>query len=137
MRFFGLGEVNGKLVAVGGESESHGKMNISSEVHTYDERSRKWKQTIPPMPTARRDPGVLSLQSALVVAGGETRPVMYTNTVEILKPDTLQWYRTSPLPTECCKISIVAIGNTCYALGGFKHTSRLNQALYALSLIHI
>ena len=127
VRYFGLGQVNGKLVAVGGQ-KSGGQ--TSSEVYTYDERSRKWKQTIPPMPTARWFPGVLSLQSALVVAGGNRVYGIYTDAVEIFKPDTSQWYRTDPLPTACRHISLVAIGNTCYALGGYKYPSSLNQALY-------
>ena len=80
------------------------------------------------MPTARRSPGVLSLQSALVVAGGAT--LRYTDAVEIFKSDTSQWYSTDPLPTACCNLSLVAIGNTCYALGGY-NGSDLNQALYA------
>ena len=125
---FGLGQVNGKLVAVGGKKSGS---QTSSEVYTYDERSRKWKQTIPPMPTARQYPGVLSLQSALVVAGGSRGFRVYTDAVEVFKSDTSQWYRTDPLPTACRHISLVAIGNTCYALGGYKYPSHLNQALYA------
>ena len=125
VRYFGLGQINGKLVAAGGE-KSGGQ--TSSEVYTYDKLSRKWKQTIPPMSITRLFPGVLSLQSALVVAGGYTH--IYIDAVEIFIPDTLQWYRTDPLPTACCRISLVAIGNTCYALGGY-NGSRLNQALYA------
>ena len=81
------------------------------------------------MPTARRNPGVLSLQSALVVAGGLTSSSC-TAVVEIFKPDTSQWYRTDPLPTACQNISLVAIGNTCYVLGGWSD-AHLNQALYA------
>ena len=123
VKWFGLGQVNGKLVVVGGE-KSGGQ--VSNEVYTYDERSRKWKQTIPPIPTARHSPGVLSLQSALVVADGSS----YTAAVEIFKPDTSQWYKTDPLPTACLDISLVAIGNTCYALGGY-NGSHLNLALYA------
>ena len=105
-------------------------MHISNELHTYD---KKWKQNaLPPMPTARYDPGVVSLQSALVVAGGEIGHVTYTNAVEIFKPDCMQWWRTNPLLLDCCRISLVAIGNTCYALGGFKHPlQHLNQALEA------
>ena len=62
------------------------------------------------MPTARSLPGVLSLQSALVVAGGDTlEPSSYTAAVEIFKPDTIQWYRTDPLPTACRDMSLVAI----------------------------
>ena len=69
------------------------------------------------MPKARRDPSVLSLQSALVVAGGYTPSLNDTDRVEIFKPDTSQWYKTDPLPIECLHVSLVAIGNTCYALG--------------------
>ena len=110
--YFGLGQVNGKLVAVGGRKKSI--INKINEVYTYDERSRKWKQTIPPMPTARQSPGVLSLQSALVVAGGFTST--FSDAVEIFKPDTSQWYRTDPLPTACLNTTLIAIGNTCYSL---------------------
>ena len=126
IRWFGLGQVNGKLVAVGGLKKS--TRNEINDVYTYDEQSQTWKQTIPPMPTARSSPGILSLQSALVVAGGYTST--FSNAVEIFKPDTSQWYRTDPLPTACNHIPLVAIGNTCYALGGYGG-SYLNQALYA------
>jgi N-acetylneuraminic acid mutarotase len=129
VRYFGLGQVNGKLVAVGGQKRALIKSN---DVHIYDEKSQKWKQTIPPMPTARDSPGVLSLQSALVVAGGYTSSPShsYIAAIEIFKPDTSQWYRTNPLPTACCNEILVAIGNTCYALGGDDGLF-LNQALYA------
>ena len=81
------------------------------------------------MPTARHFPGVLSLQSALVVAGGSRVP--YISAVEVFRPDTSQWCKTDSLPVGCCLIPLVAIGNTCYALGGYKYPSSLNQALYA------
>ena len=127
---FGLGQVNGKLVAVGGEKKDDGR--VTNEVFTYNERSIKWKQTLPPMPTARHSLGVLSLQSALVVAGGCSSFSEHTDAVEIFKADTSQWYRTDPLPTACRDIlSLVIIGNTCYALGGYTYPSFLNQALYA------
>ena len=133
---FGVGQVNGKLIAVGGEkiegkqSKSDGK--ATNEVYTYDERSRKWKQTIPPMPTARYRPGILSLQSALIVAGGCIfTSLSRTDAVEILKADNLQWYRTKPLPRSCIDISMVDFNNTCYVIGGYKYPSRLNQAIYA------
>ena len=120
-----MGQVNGKLVAVGGVKGGL----YANKVHTYDERLRKWKQTIPPMPTARWSPGVLSLQSALVVASG-FQGDSHIDTVEIFKSDTSQWFRTDPLPTSSCDILLVAVGKTCYALGGYK-SGHLNQALYA------
>ena len=97
----------------------------------YDEQSQEWKQTIPPMPTASNSAGVLSQHSALVVAGGLIPSEDYTNIVEIFKPDTLQWYKTDLLPTDSCAMSLVTIGNTCYALGGYKSPSYLNQVFSA------
>ena len=79
------------------------------------------------MPRAKCLPSILSLQSALVVAGGSS--LNFTAAVEIFKPDTSQWYRTDPLPIDCQDIQLVAIGNICYALGGW-NGSHLNQALY-------
>ena len=100
---FGLGQVNGKLVAVGGCMK--GTINETNEVYTYVKRSQKWKRTIiPPMPTARWYPSVLSLQSALLVAGGYTSDPI----VDIFKLDISQWYRADPLPRYCYNISLLA-----------------------------
>ena len=128
VRHFGLGQVNGKLVTVGGE-KSDG--TISNKIYTLDERSQRWKETarIPSMSIARSSSGVLSLQSALVVAGGFTSSSLCTAAVEIFKLNSPKWYRTDPLPLNCYNMSLVAIGNTCYALGGWRD-SYLNQALY-------
>ena len=124
VRQFGMGQLNGKLVAVGGRKKSDARP--TNEVYIYGERSKKWKLTIPPMPTARYYSGVLSLQSMLIVAGGNG----YSDAVEIFKADTSMWYITDPLPTACYDISTSIIGSTCYALGGY-NGSHLNQALYA------
>lgn len=129
VKWFGLGQINGKLVAIGGLKKSGHQ--ATNEICTYSQQSQKWKQKIPPMPTVRWSPGVFSLQSALIVAGGYEMPShAYTAAVEVFKPGISQWYRTDPLPTPCQDVSVVAIGNTCYALGGYNE-SLLNQALYA------
>ena len=44
-----------------------------------------WEQTIPPMPRARDSPGVLSLPSMLIVAGGDGGILAYTAAVKIFK----------------------------------------------------
>ena len=95
----------------------------TNNVYMYDVRSQKWIQTIPPMPTARCSPSVLSLQSALVVAAGYAHP-SYEAAVEIFKPDIPQWYRTNPLPMACCS-ELVAIGDTIYAIGEIKDPSQV------------
>ena len=130
VRRFGLGQVSGKLVAVGGLKKSDNRP--TNTIYTYDERSKKWKQTIPPMPTARYATDVFNIKSsAFVVASGDTIDNEVVNAVEIFKPDTSQWYRTDSLPSACCDVSTAVIGNTGYILGGFKQPFCLNQALYA------
>ena len=127
VRLFGLGEVSGKLVAVGGRRKSDDK--IADEVYTYDEYSLQWKQIVPPIPTARWLPGVLSLNSALIVAGGFTSSGISSNIVEIFQHKTSQWYKTDPLlaPKVCCDVSLASIENTCYVLRGSTDRSCLNQ----------
>ena len=51
VRYFGLGQVTGMLVAIGGKKKLDER--ATDEIFTYDEQLQKWKQTIPPMPTAR------------------------------------------------------------------------------------
>ena len=124
VKWFGLGQVNGKLVTVGGWDKHVEKR--TNKVYTY-EQSKKWKQTIPPMPTARNSASVESLTLGLVVAGGCIHNAC-VNVVEVFKSDTSQWYSASPLPTACCHTSLTSIGDTIYALGGYSHPSHLNQA---------
>ena len=135
VRFFGIGRLNGTLVAVGGTKMGIKAMiqDISNKVYTYNEQLQEWEQTIPPMLTPRQSPGVLSLESdsALIVASGFTTGLEFANSVEIYQQKTSQWYRADPLPIQCCDLSMVAINNHCYALGGFQEPLCLNQAVCA------
>lgn len=83
------------------------------------------------MPTARCLPAVVTLQMALVVAGGLTKGEKELDAVEIFNFGLSQWYRTNPLPRPCSELSLVATSDACYALGGYQYPFRLNQALYA------
>ena len=86
-----------------------------------------------PMPTARCLSGVLSLQSAMIVIGGYSAKGDSgdTSAVEIFNTSTMQWYKTSPLPTVCREVSVATIDDTCYVVGGYRFPFRLNQALHA------
>ena len=75
-----------------------------------------WKKTIPPMPTARSSPGVLSLDSALIVAAGSGETNL--DCIEIYELGSLQWSVTSALPSPCFRVQLVLFRNTCYAIGG-------------------
>ncbi len=77
---FGMGEIAGKLVLVGGVYRD---FSLSATLHAFDEHSHRWMKTIPPMLTARSSPAVVSLPMHLVVAGGETQSHWATQLVEI------------------------------------------------------
>ena len=126
VKWFGLGQVDGKLVAVGGLKKDE---EATNNVYTLN-FVQKWKPSLPPMPTARCLPGVVSFQSVMIVIGGYLVKGD-TNVVEIFNSSTLQWYKTSPIPAVCREVSLVVVDDTCYAVGGYKFPFRLNQALYA------
>ena len=115
----GLGHVGGKLVAIGGW-KTNGQ--LSKKVYTFDEESKTWKQTIPYMPTAKISPTVLSLESALVVAGFKS---MGDEAIEIVifKPMTSRWYKIDPsrqLGINVIGFSMVAFRDRCCVLGGLQ-----------------
>ena len=117
VQYFGLGQLRGNLVTVGGIQKSGG---VTNEVYEFDGVTQSWKQTIPPMPTARRSPAVLSHHSTLTVAGGNTG-IAYsarTSVVEIFIEETFQWHTTEPLPFRWRGASSLLVNNRWYLLGG-------------------
>ena len=129
VRWFGLGQVRGKLVTVGGIKRSDGE--VTNEVYEFDEVTQSWKQSIPPMPTARWSPAVLSHHSTLTVAGGNTE-LTRTSVVEVFREDTSQWYTIDPLPFCWYAPSSVLINNRWYLLGGTTEGERYsNRAVCA------
>ena len=115
VRYFGLGEVKGELVAVSGTDSSYSASNV---VHVFN-KGRNWKRTIPPMPTARHSPAVVSLPTHLVVAGGDMDDGDYTDNVEIYNISTSQWSETDRLPYACMNQREIVYNNTVYLMGGF------------------
>ena len=129
-RWFSLCQINGRLTAIGGRRKGNLECR-ENEVYSFDESSQRWEKVFPPMPTAKSTMPAVSLPSAAIaIIGGGTKSGD-TNTVEIFRPDTLQWYKTGCIQKACCAISAVSIGNTCYALGGYNDPQRLNQAFCA------
>ena len=132
VRYFGLSQVRGKLVTVGGVKKSGGE--VTNEVCELDEETHSWKQSIPPMPTARHSPAVASHASTVTVAGGNTGTVYSTRTsvVEVFREDTSQWHTTEPFPFRWCDPSSLLINNRWYLLGGTaEEDDYSNRAVYA------
>ncbi len=129
VRWFGLGEVKGELVAVGGMDSSDSRSNM---VHVFN-KGKNWKRSIPPMPTARDSPAVVSLRTHLVVAGGDMgsdNTIDNTDSVEIYNISTSQWSETDRLPYACYDLRGTVCNNTVYLMGGFDG-NRLNKVCAA------
>ena len=120
VRYFGLGSMRGKLVTVGGRKKSDDI--VTNLMYEFDEVTQSWKQSYPPMPTARHSPAVLSHHSALIVAGGNIGAFRSTLTtaVELFREETSQWHTTEPLPFRWIhsSSSLNDINNRWYLLGG-------------------
>lgn len=132
VRYFGLGHVSGELVAIGGVKKSADLP--TNDIYIYDAGIQRWKQKMTPMPTSRAFPGVLSLRSVLVVAGGlvDMYDDEYTSVVEIYKTDISQWYKAASLPRVCHHISMTTFESLCYFLADCKDTDdNSNGAYYA------
>ena len=131
-RLFGLTQLDGKLVTVGGKGL--GNFTVS-DVYVFED-SQTWEKSIPSLPTARFYPTAFVYNSVLVVSGGITHWVdavksTRTAAVEVFQSKSSQWYCAQPLPFAHNSMSPAIINDTCYLIGGSStgHDS-LNQAYY-------
>ncbi len=112
VKSFGLGVFSGSLVAIGGITMGGEE---STKLYTYivDETSDShWVHSvIPDMPIGRTFPAVVSLPSALIVAGGE-------NSIGIYTSDTGWYWSNQPLSVPCTDVTLAVAGNMCYLLAG-------------------
>ena len=106
---FGLAQLSGKLVTVGGW-DGRGAVN---HVYTYVQETQQWEKSIPPMPTPRLWPAVITYNSSIAVCGGEEGD----RVVEVFNRETAQWHTAAPLPVACVYIQLT-INDTCYLGGG-------------------
>ena len=118
---FGLGKLFGKVFAVGGMITSK---RVTADVFMFSNESREWVKGIPPMPTPRSFPTVISHESAFVACGGfsvySPSEKIETDKVEVFKGDTCQWFTKAPLPSPRSRLQSTIVGNFCYFLGGYK-----------------
>ena len=88
---------------------------------TWYEEEGRWKQVLPPMPTRRVRPAVISHDNLLLVTGGLAEDVSTAlNTADVLDLDTMEW--TTPeelsLPIPLWQHHLVLCGEYIYLVGG-------------------
>ena len=110
VEYFGLGQLSGKLVTVGGR-DGRGVVN---HVYTYVQETQQWEKSIPPMPTPRRLPTVITYNSSIAVCGGGGMD----RVVEVFNSEAAQWHTAAPLPVACVCMRLTIINDTCYLGAG-------------------
>ena len=109
VRHFGLGQLSGKLVTVGGFDS-----RAVNDVYTYVQETQQWEKSIPPMPTPHRLPTVITYNSSIAVCGGGGG----VRVVEVFNSEAAQWHTAAPLPVACRYMQLTIINDTCYLGGG-------------------
>ena len=113
-RFFGLVNYKGKLVTIGGMCVNN---SISADVNVFDFSSKTWDDNeIPPMPTKRFYPAVISHGFQLAVIGGVTLGGSTTDKVEVFAEG--QWCKAASLPHRMCLTKPVLFDRSLYLFGG-------------------
>ena len=108
--WFGMGQISGgELVLVGGKTRKNVETGV---VLTYVDK--KWKESIPAMPTARCRLAVFSQPSCLTAVGGRDQQDTWLSVVEVYIPQTSQWHMASPAPFTLSDITSTVIYNKCY-----------------------
>jgi N-acetylneuraminic acid mutarotase len=71
-----------------------------------------------PLPQARQEVGVATLQGKVYVIGGFRSNGSIANTVEVYDPNADTWELAAPLPSALHHVAAAAVGGKLYAIGG-------------------
>ncbi len=115
VRWFALGQFQGHLITVGGDTRQG---VTTAKLYHYKEESRKWKEFLKPMPTARCYLSIITTQSAIIACGGINRSDAKFAVVEVYTTEADQWHVADALPIPFFAMTSITISDTCYLLGG-------------------
>ena len=115
VRGFGLGQLSGKLVTVGGVDGGV----LVYHVYTYVQETQQWEKSIPPIPTPRQWPTVITYNASIAVCGG----IGGDRVVKVFNSEAAQWHTAAPLPVACKYMQLTIINDTCYLGGGGVYSS--------------
>ena len=117
----GISVANNRITLIGGLDVSSRKINQA--LFTWYEEEGQWKQALPPMPTGRSIPAVISHDNLLLVTGGLAKDFSTVlNSTDVLDLTTMKW--TTPealkLPEPLFRHFLVLCGDYIYLVGGIK-----------------
>ena len=111
--------VNDHITLIGGGDMEADK--LTTTLSTWYEEEGRWKQVLPPMPTGRVCPAVISHDNLLLVTGGVAEDATTVlNTTDVLDLATMNW--TTPeglnLPIPLWQHHMALCGEYLYLVGG-------------------
>ena len=132
---FGLTHLEGRLVAVGGIAYNAPPGTYTNQVYVL-EGCQEWRESLPPMPTARGKPSVFTHKSHIISCGGVTywtdkSNYTCTTAVEIFSLEASQWFRAEPLPMALHSMSSIIINDACYLIAGVYSENGRNYSDHA------
>ena len=111
--------VNDHITLIGGHDISPRK--VTNALSTWYEEEGRWKQVLPPMPTGRSRPAVISHDNLLLVTGGVAEDdSTVLNTTDVLDLTTMKWATPQGLnlPIPLWHHHLVLCGEYLYLAGG-------------------
>ena len=111
--------LNNHVTLIGGLDVSTGK--VTNALSTWYEEEGRWKQVLPPMPTGRVCPAVISHDNLLLVTGGVAEDVSTVlNTTDVLDLTTMKWSTPEGLnlPIPLWGPHLALCGEYLYLVGG-------------------
>ena len=119
VKHFSLVVINGQVVTVGGRNMADD--SISNKLYSWNEASRQWEESLPPMPTPRYFNTSVVWQDFLVTCGGRIdEEDSTTDCVEVLNLKTQHWKAALQMPSkESGKHAVVTKRGGLYLLGGY------------------
>ena len=119
VKYFGVGQLNGKLMIVGGLKEEEEEEVEVTDLQVFEEDTQQWVKSIPPMPRGLVFSIVVSHGSSLVVCGTPDRTS--SASVLVYNSQSSQWHLAAylPLTFNSALSSSVIVNDTYYiAVGG-------------------
>ena len=118
---FGLGELNEKLVIVGGKREAEDKQTcITGDVFVLVEGGTGWtSDIIPALNTPRIRSCVISYKGCVAACGGMELEGSCSDAVEVYRSEGQEWCTVTRLPEPRAALRVSIIYKTAYLLGGF------------------
>ena len=111
--------VNDHITLIGGRDVSTRK--VTNTLSTWYEEESRWKQVLPPMPTRRVWPAIISHANLLLVTGGVAEDgSTVLNTTDVLDLTTMKWTALQglSLPVPLRLHHLAFCGEYLYLVGG-------------------